>query len=354
MNNNSENTQTKNLVLLKEFGRLRKNHLYRISVNNSEWYSLFKDEIRNSIAIEGIFSNRNDLINVLEKNQKTSNQKTSAILGYFDAAYSLYEYANNLFKQNEFEIRLADIRQIHTLLMRYEKQVGSYIGGVGEFRVEDVAVTESHFSPLKYIYINEFMVLYVRWLNFCLKTKRYEPIKLAALSHILFETIHPFRDGNGRAGRIFLSYMLIGLGYCNIPIKGVLKGDRDTYYQALEQGDDMFEALLRQIENGEKITKENITRAADNSNIRPLESIIAERLDYALKTLNRDIFRESGSQLEIPLREAAKFFNYSRDYLRNLINSKKLPAKKKGKLWYVKLSDIEEYTAKISGDREER
>jgi len=41
-----------------------------ITVNNSEWYSLFKDEIRNSIAIEGVFTNRQELIDVLEHNKK--------------------------------------------------------------------------------------------------------------------------------------------------------------------------------------------------------------------------------------------------------------------------------------------
>ncbi|MEO8232353.1 MAG: hypothetical protein ABI638_08715, partial [Ignavibacteriota bacterium] len=58
--------------LLTQFKKLRKKNIQLIAVSNNEWYSLFRDEIRNSIAIEGIFSNRNDLLDVLEKNKKTT------------------------------------------------------------------------------------------------------------------------------------------------------------------------------------------------------------------------------------------------------------------------------------------
>ena len=61
-----------------------------INVTNAEWYSLFKDEIRNSIAIEGVFANRQDLLDVLENNKRTNKQKAAAILGYFEAASAMY------------------------------------------------------------------------------------------------------------------------------------------------------------------------------------------------------------------------------------------------------------------------
>ena len=45
----------------------------------------------------------------------------------------------------------------------------------------------------------------------------------------------------------------------------------------------------------------------------------------------------------LPLREIAKTHGYSQDYLRNLINRNNLPAQKRGKLWFVKVKDIEKY-----------
>ena len=40
----------------KEIKNLKETRGNLIHVSNKEWYSLFKDEIRNSIAIEGVFA----------------------------------------------------------------------------------------------------------------------------------------------------------------------------------------------------------------------------------------------------------------------------------------------------------
>src|SRR3989338_7952512 len=86
--------------------KLRGRFDHFINVTNAEWYSLFKDEIRNSIAMEGVFANRQELLDVLEHNKRTNKQKAAAILGYYEAAGAMYEYANNQFKENEFVLRI--------------------------------------------------------------------------------------------------------------------------------------------------------------------------------------------------------------------------------------------------------
>jgi hypothetical protein len=45
----------------------------------------------------------------------------------------------------------------------------------------------------------------------------------------------------------------------------------------------------------------------------------------------------------LPLRDIAQLYGYSQDYLRNLVNRKKLPALKKGKFWYIKVRDMQNY-----------
>lgn len=187
------------------------------------------------------------------------------------------------------------------------------------------------------------MELFVKWLNVKLNSKDIDPIRLAAVSHIFFETIHPFRDGNGRSGRIFLSFVLIGLGYTNIAIKGTQKLDRDKYYEAMEEGDDEFEKMLRLIEQGQKLSIKDVDEFAKNSNVELLQSIIQDRLIHSLGRLKQKPLIRQNIEALIPLRDAAKFYNYSQDYLRNLINKQKLPAQKKGKLWFVKVADLDKY-----------
>lgn len=52
-----------------------------------------------------------------------------------------------------------------------------------------------------------------------------------AYFHLRFEQIHPFADGNGRAGRLLLNYYLLLHGY---PPTVIFSEDKDTYYMSLE------------------------------------------------------------------------------------------------------------------------
>jgi Fic family protein len=54
-----------------------------------------------------------------------------------------------------------------------------------------------------------------------------------AIAHVQFESIHPFRDGNGRVGRILLPLMLAAEGYPPVYLAGYMKDNQREYYDAL-------------------------------------------------------------------------------------------------------------------------
>lgn len=64
----------------------------------------------------------------------------------------------------------------------------------------------------------------------------FAPIK-AALTHYMFEKIHPFLDGNGRVGRLILQLVLYREGYGMkglIALEEYLDSHRSEYYRSLE------------------------------------------------------------------------------------------------------------------------
>ena len=72
----------------------------------------------------------------------------------------------------------------------------------------------------------------------------HTPVVAATLAHAQFETIHPFSDGNGRAGRVLLGMILSREGLAPgvaLPVSTELFRDRVRYYAALDayrRGDD--------------------------------------------------------------------------------------------------------------------
>ncbi|MDE2028132.1 MAG: Fic family protein [Candidatus Omnitrophica bacterium] len=332
--------------LKRDVQKLRDRFGNLINVTNAEWYSLFKEEIRNSIAIEGVFANRQELLDVLEHNKRTNKQKAAAILGYYEAAGAMYEYANNQFKEKEFVLRMADIKQIHTLLMRYEKDLGTYIGPVGDFRKNDIKVAQATFKPINMFHVRDAMELLIKWFNESAKKKTYDEVALAAMTHVWFETIHPFSDGNGRVGRILLSYVLIGQGLVNIAIKGIAKDEREQYYHVLEKSDRCFNQLHRLIEKNKKFTPKDVDRAIKVEEFNPFTEMVGRLLREAIGRLEGGQLSNLDKEAVLPLRDLAKIYDYSQDYLRNLINRGQMKAHKKGKLWYVRVQDLADHVNK--------
>lgn len=89
----------------------------------------------------------------------------------------------------------------------------------------------------------------------------------AALAHVQFETIHPFLDGNGRVGRLLITFQLCHSGILREPLLYLslyFKQNRSRYYELLDrmrrEGD--WEGWLAFFLDGVRLTAESAVATA--------------------------------------------------------------------------------------------
>ena len=69
------------------------------------------------------------------------------------------------------------------------------------------------------------------FLSYRKNRKKIHPFILAFDFHLNYEIIHPFRDGNGRTGRLILNKILMQNGYPPIII---FKDNKSAYFNAIK------------------------------------------------------------------------------------------------------------------------
>ena len=130
-------------------------------------------------------------------------------------------------------------REIHRVLIHGTR--GSK-KALGEFRRTQnwigpagVNVFEAHFVPPPPEHILAGMANLEEFFN---RENRMPPLVKAAIIHAQFETIHPFIDGNGRIGRLLITFFLVAQKILTRPLLYLsyfLKRNRADYYELLMQ-----------------------------------------------------------------------------------------------------------------------
>ena len=109
----------------------------------------------------------------------------------------------------------------HNILWKYS----------GRFRDVQVYVRGASFTPPPHGDVEKQFKYLMLWYRS--NKKKYHPVIVAAYFHHVFESIHPFRDGNGRVGRLLLNFIL---RKNKLPMVNIKYKERNKYYSALEAG----------------------------------------------------------------------------------------------------------------------
>lgn len=192
-----------------------------------------------STAIEGNTLTQSETQIVIEKGITIGGKSVMEhleVIGHKEALDFVIELANDATPLGDREIR-----EIHSLVMK-----GQGNGDIGKYRTLNVKAAGTEYVYPTHLKVPELMAEFVAWLG---SSPDLHPVDLATEAHLRFVTIHPFRDGNGRVGRLLLNLLLLRHGY---PIAVLPVTQRAEYISALEAiqsgaSRDALDALVRRV-----------------------------------------------------------------------------------------------------------
>ena len=191
-----------------------------------------RKDAASSSQIEGTRATMIDAIEAEAKINTNVPSDVDDILHYIKAL----KYGMRRVKTDDFPISLRFIRELHAKLM--DQARATHFSDPGEFRrsqnwIGGVRPDNARFVPPpvpnmknalhdfeKFLHVDDAVLTLIK----------------AAIIHAQFETIHPFLDGNGRTGRMLITFYLWQEGFLEKPVlflSSFFKNHQELYYEKL-------------------------------------------------------------------------------------------------------------------------
>lgn len=197
--------------------------------------TLLRDEAIQSSKIEGEYLDRDSVQSSIRRHfglQASEVNQNFKEQGISDLLVDVYENFNEALS--------------HDMLRSWQKKLFSSADGTGKYRthLEPMQVVSGaiyaptvHFEAPPSAQVQGELEALIGWYNSAHQEKSISPLILAGISHLWFECIHPFEDGNGRVGRALaeksLSQSLRQPSL--ISLSSVIEKKKSAYYEALEK-----------------------------------------------------------------------------------------------------------------------
>lgn len=188
------------------------------------------DEIKTTNSIENIYSTRHDIFSIMKDVKSVNDKHIKSLL----QAYELLSFDI----KDEYSIR-----EIYDLMMKNSYNNKADIPDGKLFRKEDVEITGGIKIYHKGFYPEDKIISSIKeFLSFYLN-KEIDIYERLIISHFLFETIHPFYDGNGRLGRLLFSIELYKEtnSILSYTIATSIDKNKKDYYKSFEKARDRYQ-----------------------------------------------------------------------------------------------------------------
>jgi Fic/DOC family len=207
------------------------------------WRGIWLEEAHHSTAIEGNTLVLRQVEQLLGDGRAVGNKELREYMevqGYANAADWVYSHG---VEPGEWTgdglLTVTDLRHVHKLAMDLVWDVAPHPQATdrerpGSFREHDIEPSSGGMQPPPFPDVPHQIA---EWLEEVALIREAEPLRFPealARVHARFEQIHPFLDGNGRAGRLVLNLLLGRLGY---PPAIIYKRERTQYLNALRRAD---------------------------------------------------------------------------------------------------------------------
>ncbi len=232
-------------------------------------------EAKMSSAIENIFTTDDELYKAYSDQRPEEDGAPKEVLRYREALWSGYNYlkANDQFDLQYFIEVFQQIKRTSDIVRPVFTETVIRRGRSG-LNAGEVIYTPPRGEGI----LEEKMENLIEFVNDDEQFKLDYLLKMA-IAHCQLELIHPFRDGNGRTGRVFNINYLVSKGLLDIPIlflSRYINDNKDDYYSGLmgvsQRGS--WKAwilfMLRAIEHTSNITFDKI-----NGIMRSKDTILA-------------------------------------------------------------------------------